>query len=86
MQQRKYNFTKKDYISIGFHLGYSMIFGNVQASIQPIFFFYKKYNEGKLFERLGFRYVFAKNYIAGLSLVTYFFDAKYIEPALGIRF
>lgn len=85
-QQGISQYKQSDLISYGLHTGFSTVFGRMQFSIQPVFFFYKKYKESNLFERLGFRYYAGKHYVVGLDLIVDFFNAKFIEPSVGFRF
>ena len=79
-------YSRKDYFSLGLHAGFTGVFGKLQFSVQPIFFFYKKYKESILFERYAFRYHIGKHFIVGAGLIADYFNAKFIEPSIGFRF
>ncbi len=79
------NVSTFDCVSFGFHIGYSAVFSNVHFTFQSIFFVRKKFTS-PFYQRYGFRYYAGKHFVAGLTLVTNFFNAQFIEPSVGLRF
>lgn len=79
------NVSNFDCMSFGLHIGYSAVFSNVHFTFQSIFFVRKKFTS-PFYQRYGFRYYAGKHFVAGLTLVTNFFNAQFIEPSVGLRF
>lgn len=81
-----YSTTSNDYFSAGVHLSYAAVIGNVQFTFQELYFFYRKYNFYKQWQRYGFRVFLGQRIALGATLSTYFFQALFIEPSIGIRY
>ncbi len=76
------SYVVKDYKSVGLHLSYSIVYGNVLFSLQEIYFF----NRRETRQRAGFRLLVKGNVTLGLSLLMHDFAADAVEPSIGIRF
>ena len=70
----------------GIHFSYNVVFGRTQFTFQEIMLINSKSHKLKSYQRYGFRVIIADKWLIGATLLTNFFNAQAIEPAIGYRF
>jgi len=71
---------------MGIHLNQDLYFGNIILSLQAgVYLVNPKKSEGYIYDRIGFRYRFHKNLMAGLMLKSHLSVADCFELSFGYR-
>ncbi len=79
-------YKKSDLLSFGVHFSYNLVFNNIHFTFQQIFIVFQKHNMPQIYQRFGLRAAIGKHFLTGLTLVTEYFEAQFIEPSIGFRF
>ena len=71
----------------GLHLSYEQVFGRLDFIFQTGVYVWDHYKmDGRLYNRLGFRYTLPGNWVMHLCLKTHTFVASFVEIGMGYRF
>ena len=86
-QDSIYTNKPSDLIQAGAKICYSYNFHKLSFPVEFGMYFYKKQHiNGKVFNRIGFRYMLTNHLIANVTLLTHFAKADYFEYGLGYMF
>lgn len=77
----------KNGVRAGLSVSYELIFSDFSLTLQMGGYFYNQLkSDGNIYQRLGLRYQFYKNYFACFHLKSHWAKADFFEWGLGIRF
>jgi hypothetical protein len=82
-----YNTTVTDIGTLGAKISYEFTFDRLSIPVDFGFYLYKKRPDyGKMFHRIGIRYMLTKHVMANVTLLTHWARADYFEWGLGYCF
>lgn len=78
--------SKAGLLKPGIHVSYEQVFGKTSFIIQQGFYLYAANTEdGKSYNRVGFRHHFSENWLISLTLKSHLFRADYLEWGIGYQ-
>lgn len=81
------DYTNADLLHMGVFASYNVIAGKIIFSIQPGYYLFKKFDDGKpIYEKITFKYKFSNHFFYNLAIIAYFANAQYAETGFGFYF
>jgi hypothetical protein len=82
-----FNTDYTDILTVGAKIGYEFTFNRISVPVDFGYYLYKKEPTfGKVFHRVGFRYMINKHLMANVTLLTHWARADYFEWGIGYVF